>query len=272
MAFASAARVQAMKLLFSEVTPDYAHYIFPYAIWAVPEAGETPAQIFDAGFLPSSRFLDRFYLCRQIRVALNEFATSSENRRILRKCEGITCRVVPRAEFDYTPERREFYRDYAEKKFGTGVMSNERLDNLFSAPIVSHILEFRDGQRRVGDVLLYLEEPSLAYYYYSFYDLDYFARNLGIFMMTSAVALFAHRGFKHLHLGTCYSESALYKTQFRGAEFFNGFTWSQNMDELKFLLAKDKQSSPQHLLEMSDLEAFYPGGLKDFASRTPFRA
>ena len=39
-----------MKLLFSEQNSDYEHYQFPYAIWAVPEDGETPSDIFDAGF------------------------------------------------------------------------------------------------------------------------------------------------------------------------------------------------------------------------------
>ena len=53
-----------MKLAYSESQPDYDHYIFPYAVWAFPEAGETPADLFDQGFLPSSRDLDRFYLCR----------------------------------------------------------------------------------------------------------------------------------------------------------------------------------------------------------------
>jgi arginyl-tRNA--protein-N-Asp/Glu arginylyltransferase len=260
-----------MKLLFSEATPDYAHYVFPYAIWAVPEPGDTLARIFDAGFLPSSRFLDRFYLCRQIRLKLADYAPSSENRRVLRKCEGITARVTPRDAFAYTPERREFYRAYAEKKFGPDVMGVDRLDNLFSAPIVSHVLEFHDGARHVGDVLLYLERPAVAYYYYAFYDLDYFSRNLGMFMMTSAAGIFAAEGFAHLYIGTCYSESALYKTQFSGAEFFNGFTWSRNMDELKFLLAKDKTQRPEHLLEMNEFKKFYPGGIKDFAARGSFR-
>ena len=78
-----------MKLLFSEQNSDYEHYQFPYAIWAVPEEGESPSDIFDAGFLPSSRNLDRFYLCRQVRVNLAKFKPSSENRRILRKGKGI---------------------------------------------------------------------------------------------------------------------------------------------------------------------------------------
>ena len=37
-----------MKLLFSEQKSDYDHYQFPYAIWAVPEAGESPSDIFNA--------------------------------------------------------------------------------------------------------------------------------------------------------------------------------------------------------------------------------
>ena len=65
-----------MKLLFSEQNSDYGRYQYSYAIWAVPEPGETPAQIFNAGFLPSSRLLDRFYLCRQVRVRLAKFMAS----------------------------------------------------------------------------------------------------------------------------------------------------------------------------------------------------
>src|ERR1041384_5044625 len=99
-----------LKLLFSEQKSDYDHYQFPYAIWAVPEADETPADIFNAGFLPSSRQLDRFYLCRHVRVNLAKFKPSSENRRILRKGEGIGVELVSREKFNYTPERRAFFK------------------------------------------------------------------------------------------------------------------------------------------------------------------
>ena len=146
-----------MKLLFSEQNSDYEHYQFPYAIWAVPEAGETPSDIFNAGFLPSSRNLDRFYLCRQVRVNLAKFKPSSENRRILRKGAGIEVKLVPRDKYNYTPERREFFKTYADIKFGKDVMTFERLDALFGSPIISHLLVFTDaktgsGSRR-GDAL-----------------------------------------------------------------------------------------------------------------------
>jgi arginyl-tRNA--protein-N-Asp/Glu arginylyltransferase len=264
-----------MKLLFSEQAVDYSHYQFSYAIWAVPEPGETPADIFQAGFLPSSRQLDRFYLCRQIRVALKKFQLSSENRRILRKCGGVNVELVTRANFDYTPERRAFFKCYADAKFGANVMSYERLDSLFNAPIISHLLVFNDSKtgQEIGVATLYVEGGKLAYYYYAFYDLSYFNRSLGMFMMTSAAELFAGRGMSHLYLGTCYSDRALYKTQFAGVEFFNGFCWSSNLEELKFLLQRDQKKSDQHLLETEAYRAqFYEGELGNILSASKFRS
>ncbi len=263
-----------MKLLFSEQNSDYENYQFPYAIWALPENGETPADIFDAGFLPSSRDLDRFYLCRQVRVNLAKFKPSSENRRILRKGAGIEVKLVARDKFDYTPERRAFFKTYADIKFGNDVMSYERLDALFDAPIISHLLVFTDVEtgKEIGVATLYLEGKSLAFYYYAFYDLNYYARNLGMFMMTSAVALFAERSVKQLYLGTCYSDAALYKTQFAGAEFFTGFRWSDNLKELKYLLHRDQKDLRQHLLETENYrDEFYKGSLEKISEASLFR-
>ena len=263
-----------MKLLFSEASAEYGNYIFPYAVWGLPEAGETPGDLFDSGFLPSSRELDRFYLCRQVRIDLAKYRPSSENRRILRKGEGISATLVPRAEFDYTAERREFYKTYADIKFGKDVMPYDRLDFLFNGKITSHLLLFTDtgSGREVGTVTLYLEPGRLAYYYYAFYDLNYYSRNLGMHMMTAAVGFFAERGFPFLHLGSCYSENALYKTQFTGAEFFNGFRWSENLEELKFLIRRQQQETHQHLLETEEYrQLFYQGELAQITAASSFR-
>ena len=262
-----------VKLLFSEQNSDYENYQFPYAVWAIPEPDETPADIFNAGFLPSLRQLDRFYLCRQVRVNLAKFKPSSENRRILRKGAGIEVKLVPRDKFDYTPERRQFFKTYADIKFGKDVMTFERLDALFDAPIISHLLVFTDAAtaKEIGVATLYLEGKALAFYYYAFYDLNYYARNLGMFMMTSAAALFAEHGKKHLYLGTCYSDAALYKTQFAGAEFFNGFRWSANLKELKYILHRDQKELRQHLLETDGYrDEFYKGDLEKITAASEF--
>ena len=262
-----------MKLTFSEQIADYDHYQFGYAIWAVPDPGEKPSDLFNAGFLPSSRELDRFYLCRQIRVRLKGFALSSENRRIMRKGEGIAVKLVPRGEFDYTPKRREFFKSYADVKFGKDIMTYERLDLLFGAPIITHLLVFTDTKTgaELGVATLYVPDDSLMYYYYAFYDLTHANRSLGMYMMTSAVELFASRGCWNVYLGTCYSDKALYKTQFSGVEFFNGFRWSTNLEELKYLLARDKSRTGNHLLETDDFRVkFYPEGVEKITKESKF--
>ena len=261
--------VWPMKLLFSEALPDYARYLYPYVIWGLPEPGETPADFFESGFLPGSPALNRFYLCRQLRVPLAGFAGSSENRRILNRGAGLEFTLEERTQFDYSPARKASWLAFAHERFGPEVMSETRLDTLMSSPVVSHLLVCRDPatQLDAGVALLYLEPPRIAFYYYAFYDLNLRARNLGMLLMTSAVTRFATQGFGHIHLGTCYSEEALYKAQFRGVQFFNGFEWSTNLKELKYLLRREH--GQHHLLAEPDFQAMH-GGLESIGTRTGF--
>lgn len=261
-----------MKLLFSEFKSDYSRYLYSYVIWAVPEPGETPAQCFARGFLPGTPNLDRYYLCRHLRVDLARFKPSSENRRILRKGAALKVRLVPRDQFAYTPARRQAWCAYAQARWGPGIMTEQRLDGLMAGRVVTHLLVFTDEfSTDVGTALLYVEEPAMAFYYYAFYDLEWLQRNLGMFMMTSAVDFFARRGFRHLYLGTCYSERALYKTQFTGLEFFNGFRWSDNLDELKYLIRREQQPVENHLLATAQFrDQFYGGDLAGMAEASLF--
>lgn len=254
-----------MKLIFSEFKSDYSHYVFPYAIWAIPEKGETPAQIFNQGFLPSTHNLDRYYMCRQIRVRLDAFTPSSENRRIIRKCPTISYQLVRREDFEFTDKKRQFCRHYADIKFGKDVMSDQRLDSLLGGRIISHILVYQDTEtgKDVGYVTLLLEPSRLAYFYYSFYDLNYYEQNLGMYMMTSSVDFFKTRNFDFLYLGTCYRKNALYKTQFAGFEFFNGFRWSDDLKELKYLIHRDEGAMTRHVVETPEfIDDFYQGDLQ----------
>jgi hypothetical protein len=124
----------------------------------------------------------------------------------------------------------------------------------------------------LGVAALYVEGCELAFYYYAFYDLHCAASNLGMFIMTSAVEMFAKMGVKRLYLGTCYSREALYKTQFSGAEFFNGFRWSDDLDELKYILERDKKEQRKHLLETEEYrERFYHGNLGEISAASEFR-
>jgi hypothetical protein len=126
--------------------------------------------------------------------------------------------------------------------------------------------------KEIGLVTLYLEPPFLAYYYYAFYDLNYYRRNLGMHMMTYAAVFFAGERFEFLYLGTCYQPTALYKTQFTGAQFFNGVRWSEDLTELKYLLQRDLSEHGEHLLESEDYRRrYYDSELPGLAVFSRFR-
>lgn len=263
-----------MKLVFSEARSDYSRYLYPYVIWALPEPGEQPAGFFRQGFLPASPQLDCYYLCRNLRLPLAGWQPSSENRRILRKGDGLRAELILRPDFAYTEARRQIWKQFADERFGEDVMSYGRLDMLMASPVVSHLLQFTDPatNAEVGTVLLFLQEPALAYYYYAFYDLAHRGRNLGMYMMTRAAQSFAERGVAHLHLGTCYSRRALYKTQFAGIEFCNGFRWSADLAELKYQIDRDERQVGKHLLDVPEYrDGFYNGSLRAIAEVSAFR-
>lgn len=260
-----------MKLVFSEAVADPVRYVYPYVVWAFPEPGETPADLFSVGFLPSAPDLSRFYLGRQLRVPLSEWRASSENRRVLRKAGDLRCRLVPRDRFEFTPGRRAAWLAFAEARFGPGVMPAARLERLLAGRVITHLLEYRLGEDEgpeCGVALLYLEPPRMAYYYYAFYDLTAVGPNLGMAMMTRAVVWAREAGLGHLHLGTCYTEKALYKAQFDPVEFFNGHRWSRDADELRHLV---RTCPDTHRLESAAYQAFLEGGLETASGGSPFR-
>jgi hypothetical protein len=148
------------------------------------------------------------------------------------------------------------------------------LDALLKAKIVSHLLVYTDvkAQKDVGLVTLFLQEHALAYYYYAFYDLNYYQRNLGMFMMTSAVDYFVDQNVEYIYLGTCYSRNAMYKTQFSGAEFFSGLRWSNDLNELKYLIERDRDAVDKHLLETPQYqERFFDGQLENIVAAGTFK-
>jgi hypothetical protein len=143
-----------------------------------------------------------------------------------------------------------------------------------NSKITTHLLVFRDSaaDKDVGLVTLLLEPPYVAQYYYAFYDLNYYRQNLGMFMMTAAVDYFANTGLDYIYLGSCYSRNALYKTQFAGAEFFNGAGWSRNLEELKYLIECGNQPMTQHLFEREDyLHQFHNGNLRRLTEKSIFK-
>lgn len=241
-----------MKLFFSEFKSVYNKYYFPYQVYLVREEEDDISKIFDKGFLMSRSRLNLFYLCRSIRVNLPKFSLNSENRRILRKADYLNFEVKDLKNYEYNWEIGKFAQDYYLKRFGKKVISTNKIKWLFTSGQNNYVLVFKAKTKKVGFCPVFLNN-NLLNYAYPFYDNDYYEKNIGIGMMLKTIIYAKENNLQYVYLGTCYSKDSMYKLQFEGLEWFNGYEWSSDIAKLKELINNGING---HFLENVDNKDF----------------
>lgn len=256
-----------MKILFSEYQTDYSTYTFSYAVYCQKEAAHEVPEIYHRGFLPYTGDLslsgDYFYLARSLRVALDRFATSSENRRVDRKIEplNIQMEVLTRQDFNTSDQEFvQFCQAYAEERYAGGSMSAERLAYVLDRRLISHIFRFRSAEQLFGYVLAVVDEGML-HYWFSFYDTDYMrSHSLGKWMMWKVIDWSQQQGLSYAYIGTCYREKSLYKVRdHKGAEFFDGLRWNSDVAWLKELCRNDEAPKPADMIKSDRKDQWLSG-------------
>lgn len=174
---------------------------------------------------------------RSVRIDLNRFELSSENRRVLRKTENVGLRAVrlPHPGYDWHIHKLGF--DFYTKKFGPKTFSANKIKESLTSDKSNFnlLLEYNFNNTPVGYAICF-ENSDWLHYAYPFYDLDANIPNLGIGMMTKAIHWAKENGKKYVCLGSAQNSAAIYKTQFSGFEWFDGNEWKTNANELKTIL------------------------------------
>ncbi len=223
-----------MKYLFFENDANYSKYQFPYQVYAKLEGGDNYADVSNKGFIPTRVAKDTFVLGRSTRVNLSSFELSSENRRVMKKFPEFTMLPIENNGFkyDYTIGKlaKTFYA-----KFGDVKVSPQRIKWAITSGAFTHILKFENNGEFRGYCIANIRDGIMSYVF-PFYDLDVSEPGTGMAMMLNAINWAKSENLMHVYLGSCYSESALYKTQFKGFEWFDGVNWDPNIKALKALV------------------------------------
>ncbi|MCA9390311.1 hypothetical protein KC571_02800, partial [candidate division WWE3 bacterium] len=114
-----------------------------------------------------------------------------------------------------------------------------------------------------------MKTTASIFYWYGFYKPEYQKSGVGMRAMLEATSWAKHEQLDYAYLGTAYTSSSLYKTNIPGFEFFNGFEWSADLDELKYLISKDQSDKKDDLLlDQEYREQFYQSpNLNKFLNR-----
>lgn len=259
-----------MKVVFSEHVPDFRNYVFPYHVWGFPEEGEGVRTAYECGFLPVAYDLSRFYLVRGVRIALRGYTPNGRVRNTRRRCAHVSHELVERGEYRLTPAEREVAENYFATQEVNADYRRRRFFEMVDAPFCTHVLRFRDSGRGepVGLVPLLVRE-GIVHYGIPVYDPAYRVTSIGNHMMGTALSVFAESGSDHCYLGSCYQPGDLYKTRFDGMQFFNGYTWSDNRDELHFFVNRRNETVDNHTLGSGEyLDEFSSSDVQLLGKRT----
>jgi len=205
------------------------------------------SDMYDAGYVFTRIGKGVMHQTRSARIDLSKFDISSENRRILKKTEGIDLQAIelPMKEYDFSIGK--LAKDFYATKFGSSIMSAQKVKEMLVNTDKSNfncLLEYKNKGTFVGATITYLND-SILHYSYPFYDLKDTQKDTGLGMMIRAIVFAKESGLKYIYLGSLQRPSDTYKLQFAGLEWFDGGStntgkWSSDVEAVKDALANLK--------------------------------
>lgn len=177
---------------------------------------------------------------RSLRIDLNKFELSSENRRVLSKTAGLNLSVesIPHEKYDWTIHKigKEFY----EKKFGQKTFSALKIKELITDKNKSNfnkLFVYNKDEKNIGYCIC-LETKNILHYCYPFYKIQSSqlpVPNIGMGMMLKAIIWAKEAKKRFIYIGSFQRPSDVYKLQFSGLEWFDGGAWRTDLNEVKKL-------------------------------------
>lgn len=215
-----------------------------YLSWDTIQIGDKTAeeisQLYGKGYIFTRVKKGNMYQSRSIRIDLEKFKPNSENRRVLRKTEGLklTNTRLPILKDKYDWKVQKLAKNYYTKKFGPGIFSANKIKELLTEPEKSNfslLMKFSLLNKEIGYSICY-ENDTIMHYAYPFYNLTSDTGNLGMGMMLNAILYAKESGKKYIYLGSASRAEDRYKLQFEGLEWFDGNVWQKNLEKLKNLI------------------------------------
>ena len=175
---------------------------------------------------------------RSVRINLQNFNLSSENRRILKKVDPLSLRIthLPVTEYDWNIGKMA--KDFYTLKFGPDIMSAQKIKEILTVAEKSNfnaLLTYSENGTDVGYSISHLSS-SLLHYSYPFYKVNQTTKDTGLGMMIRAIQYAKEVGLQYVYLGSLQRPTDTYKLQFEGLEWFDGIIWKTDSEEVKKIL------------------------------------
>jgi arginyl-tRNA--protein-N-Asp/Glu arginylyltransferase len=187
--------------------------------------------LYNNGYVFTRIQKDTIQQTRSVRINLNKFNLTSENRRILRKGENIDMKIETIPYSNYSWQIGKIAKDFYDKKAGGAFSANKIKEIITTEHNFNVLLDFNNS----GYAICY-KNSDFIHYCYPFYDIEKSPRDMGIIMMTKTIEYAKSIGLKYVYLGSLQRPGDVYKLQFEGIEWFDGKEWKKDTKQIKDLL------------------------------------
>jgi len=210
--------------------------------------------MYNDGYLFGRPHKGMMYQTRSVRIDLSKFEMSSENRRVLKKTEGleISNYQLPITNYDWNIGK--LAKDFYDTKFGKGTFSANKVKEILTTDhnfntlfvysnenkLISNWKLLINEKTTVGFCIA-LETDKIVHYSYPFYQLpitNYYLPNVGMSMMLKTILYAQKNNKQYIYIGSASRPTDIYKLQFKGLEWFDGEEWKDDLEELKKILQK----------------------------------
>lgn len=196
--------------------------------------------LYNEGYLFTRLGKGVIHQTRSVRIDLSQFEVSSENRRILKKTDGLTLEtfILPYTKYDWTIGKMA--KDFYETKFGEGTFSANKIKELLTETEKSNfnLLFVYSFNNEIIGYCIARGTNELIHYSYPFYNLEKAPKDVGLGMMIRAIIYTKEQGKKYIYLGSAQRPGDTYKFQFLGTEWFDGKNWSTDQKKIELELTK----------------------------------
>jgi len=205
-------------------------------------------QMYDAGYVFVRTGKGNMEQTRSLRINLEKFDLSSENRRVLRKVDkkqevSIVSIDLPIPAKKYDWQIHKLGKDFYETKFGKNIFSASKIKELVTDfnksnfnTLFNYKFQFDSEVQFLGYCICY-ENEEILHYCYPFYSLESKVENIGMGMMLKAILFAKEKEKKFIYLGSIKNSTDKYKLQFTGMEWFDGDKWSTDIEQLKQIVS-----------------------------------
>ncbi|MFA5025265.1 MAG: hypothetical protein WC503_02070 [Candidatus Shapirobacteria bacterium] len=179
------------------------------------------------GLLPQRNSKHTFYIDENSssRCNLNLFQLSSENRRIIKKTENFTYKLIPLSEFLYTPKIQKQLVSWVKELGWEFPVSS--IKTVFINHIFNYLYEWYDQDKQICAYSICYIDKNISHIAYVFYNPKLAHNDLPIRLSLQLVTDSFNSKLKYCYLGRFNAKTKLgyYKRNFPGFQYFTQGQW-----------------------------------------------